>query len=375
MAFNGSGSWTLPAGQPVTTGTTISSSTHNTLVTDIQTSFGTVICKDGQTTVTANLPMATFKHTGVGVAVATTDYARYDQVQNSTPIVLASVSGTNTVAGTASPTPAAYVAGQVFRFIPANDNTGATTLNVSSVGAGAVQWNGVACVGGELRQGIPVEVFVSTTTPVFNIIGQNANAPFLDTHPVVYGGTDRTKKVRFEVDGLTTATTRVVTVPDRDLTIGPTLGTEQASTSGTSIDFTGIPAGTKRVTVMVIGVSTNGTDNVLIQLGVSGGVEATGYVADSCDTGGGPSHAAYTTGFGINGADAGNTLHGAITFTLQDASDNTWVGTGIFAYGNVDRIAITGGSKALAAVLDRVRITTTGGTNTFDAGAINISFE
>jgi hypothetical protein len=174
MAFNGSGSWTLPAGQPVVTGTVISSTTHNTLVTDIQTSFGTVICKDGQTTVTANLPMATFKHTGVGAASATTDYARYDQVQNSAAQVLSSVAGTNTVTGSASPTPAAYVAGQVFRLIPAVTNTGATTLNVSSLGAGAVQLNGAALAGGEMRAGVPLEVYVSTTTPVFEITGNGA---------------------------------------------------------------------------------------------------------------------------------------------------------------------------------------------------------
>jgi hypothetical protein len=181
MAFNGSGSWTLPAGQPVVTGTTISSTTHNTLVTDIQTSFGTVICKDGQTTVTANLPMATFRHTGVGAGVATTDYARYDQVQNSAPQVLASVAGTNTVTGSVTPTPAAYVAGQVFRFVPAVTNTGATTLNVSSLGAGAIQSAGAGLVGGELVAGIPVEVFVSTTTPIFHINGGSALQPLVDT--------------------------------------------------------------------------------------------------------------------------------------------------------------------------------------------------
>jgi hypothetical protein len=171
MAYNGSGTFSLTAGNPVVTGTTISSTWANNTLTDIATGLSTAVCKDGQTTVTANLPMATFRHTGVGAGVATTDYARYDQVQNGAPMVLASVAGTNTVTGSVSPTPAAYVAGQTFRLVPAATNTGATTLNINSLGAGSVLNNGLALVGGEFHIGIPVEVFVSTSTPVFHIIG------------------------------------------------------------------------------------------------------------------------------------------------------------------------------------------------------------
>jgi hypothetical protein len=377
MAFNGSGTFSLAAGNPVVTGTTISSTWANNTLSDIATGLSTVICKDGQTSVTANLPMAGFKHTGVAVAAATTDYARYDQVQNSAPQVLASVAGTNTITGSASPTPAAYVAGQVFRFIPAGDNTSATTLNVSSLGAGAVQWNGVACVGGEIRSGIPVEVFVSTTTPIFNIIGNDFNAPFLDTHPIVYGGTDRTKKVRVEVDGLTTATTRVWTAADRDLTVGGVTGTAVASTSGTSIDFTSIPSGTKRITVTFASVSTNGTSNLLVRIGDTNGVSATGYVGAGTITNGagGGGAANFTTGFGIASGAAAAVIHGTVTLTLADPATNAWVAAVMTARSDAAFSMVGAGSKALAAVLDRVSITTVNGTDAFDAGAINIMYE
>lgn len=132
---------------------------------------------------------------------------------------LSSVSGTNTVTATAAFPPAAYVVGQVYEGIAANTNTGATTLNISSLGAGAVQIAGAALTGGELLQNAPFRVFVSATTPVFQLISNGQVAPFLDTNALIKGSADGTKKVRFEVDGLTTATTRVLTVADGDFTI------------------------------------------------------------------------------------------------------------------------------------------------------------
>jgi hypothetical protein len=266
MAYNGSGTFSLAAGNPVVTGTTISSTWANNTLSDIATGLSTVICKDGQTTVTANLPMATFKHTGVGAASATTEYARYDQVQNSAPMVLASVAGTNTVTGTASPTPAAYVRGQVFRFDPAVTNTGATTLNVSSLGAGAVQSRAQALVGGELIAGVPVSVFVSTSTPVFEILN---SAPFADSRPLVVGSADATKKVRLEVDGLTTATTRVITVADANFTIGTgweLISTGTASNSAT-LDFTGLTG--YAAYAFVFGHVRPATDGASLQIRVS----------------------------------------------------------------------------------------------------------
>ena len=95
-----------------------------------------------------------------------------------------------------------------------------------------------------------------------------------------------------------------------------TSGTSQASTSGTSIDFTGIPSWVKRITVMFNGVSTNGTSNPLIQIGDSSGVAITGYSASSARVLATPSFTTYTTGFGIYGAAGTNVYNGVIMLNL-----------------------------------------------------------
>jgi hypothetical protein len=171
MSLNGSGTYSLPAGNPVVTGTTISSTTHNNTMTDIATAISTAIFKDGQQTITANIPFATYRITSLGDATAAQDAITAKQVQNSTTTTLSSVSGTNTVTGSATPTPSAYATGQSFEFIPAVTNTGATTLNVSSLGAKNVFANGAACVGGELVANVPVRVKYDGTQ--FNILGAN----------------------------------------------------------------------------------------------------------------------------------------------------------------------------------------------------------
>ena len=149
-----------------------------------------------------------------------------------------------------------------------------------------------------------------------------------------------------------------------------TLGTEQASTSGTSIDFTGIPAGTKKITVMLVGVSTNGTSNIMIQLGDAGDFEATGYLAQVAGT-------AFTTGFGLTISTAAtDTWRGVATLYLEDSTDFTWVYLSNMAETTTaTNLRSAAGSKSLSAELTRVRITTVNGSDTFDAGAINISYQ
>ena len=116
---------------------------------------------------------------------------------------------------------------------------------------------------------------------------------------------------------------------------GLTIGTPVASTSGTSIDFTGLPAGTKRVTINLAGVSTNGSSDLLFQIGDSGGIEATGYLgASSRISAATPATANYTTGFGLNNGAATNIVHGSLTLLLLDAANNTWAATGVFATSN-----------------------------------------
>ncbi len=150
-------------------------------------------------------------------------------------------------------------------------------------------------------------------------------------------------------------------------------GTAVASTSGTSIDFTGIPATAKRITVMFNGVSTNGTSLIQVQIG-SGSVVTTGYsgyyafISTSIVNG-----AASTTGFQFNSNSAGNNLAGAVT--LLNQSGNAWVASVMVGSPGAGTSNTGGGVLTLSGVLDRVRITTVNGTDTFDAGSINILWE
>lgn len=177
MPRNGSGSYTRAAGTPYVYNTVIDQDVVNGEMDDIATALTNSLAKNGETTPTADLPMGTWKHTGVGAATARTHYARAAEVQDGTLTHLTSAAGTDTITASAALSMTAYAVGQEFEFIPANTNTGAATLNINSIGAGAVQLNGAALTGGEIRQNVPVKVKVTAATPVFEIIGNGAFLP------------------------------------------------------------------------------------------------------------------------------------------------------------------------------------------------------
>jgi hypothetical protein len=159
-------------------------------------------------------------------------------------------------------------------------------------------------------------------------------------------------------------------------TVALTSGTAIASTSGTSIDFTGIPAGVKRITVMYSAVSTNGISAFFIQIGTSSGVETTGYSGAGGyfgGTGGGYKGTSFSTGFAVSPDSAASVLIGG-SAVLTLLGSNTWTMTA--TTGRADNYIFTGaGAKTLAGTLDRVRITTSNGTDVYDAGTINILYE
>jgi len=157
-----------------------------------------------------------------------------------------------------------------------------------------------------------------------------------------------------------------------------TLATAVASTSGTSIDFTSIPSWVKRITVMFSGVSTSGTSNFLVQIG-AGSVTTSGYVsgglasqAAASSTTGVTSTAGFIAVAGINGATQSQT--GIVT--LLNITSTNWIAASVTAESSDgNRTTVASGTLALGGTLDRVRITTVNGTDTFDAGTINILYE
>ena len=148
-----------------------------------------------------------------------------------------------------------------------------------------------------------------------------------------------------------------------------TSGTAVASTSGTSIDFTSIPSWVKRITIMFSGVSTNGSSSIQIQLGDAGGIETSGYAGSVTQT---TTTSYFSTGFILGDVAASSIVHGLMTICL--IGSNNWAETstigGTTGYANRNG----GGSKTLSDTLTQVRITMNG-TDTFDAGTINILYE
>jgi hypothetical protein len=157
-----------------------------------------------------------------------------------------------------------------------------------------------------------------------------------------------------------------------------TSSTLVASTSGTSIDFTSIPSWVKRITVMFNQVSTNGTSEVILQTGDSGGIETSGYIGATGQIANGTATSVtnFSTGIRTDGAtNIAAVRSGAITISLIDQSSNLWAFAGCIARSDTTISSFLGGTKALTATLDRVRITTILGVDTFDAGSINILYE
>jgi hypothetical protein len=158
-------------------------------------------------------------------------------------------------------------------------------------------------------------------------------------------------------------------------------GTAVASTSGTSIDFTGIPSWVKRITVMLQGVSLSGSEEVLIQVGTGSTPATTGYnsgaisvaVNTNNTTNGSASNT--TSGFTSSGYASTAAATASGQFVLTNISGNSWIGSGvIYSIGNL-RVVTLAGDVTLGGVLGMVRITTVNGTDTFDAGSINILYE
>ncbi len=265
--------------------------------------------------------------------------------------------------------------------IQGNDtNTGLFFPSADSV---ALSTNGTAALTVNSSQ----NVGIGTASPTANLEIYGASSPY----QIVGNGT---QKAFLGVDGaggfsgtlsnhafaLRTNNTDRMTIAT-DGTITSTLGGMQVrsgtsvSASGTSVDFTSIPSWVKRITVMFSGVSLSGTSNAIVQLGTGGTPTTSGYVCITGSTSGSSVNTvSTTTGFSTLSGGASFAMSGAIT--ISNINGNTWVASGTACNPNTTAfINYIAGNVALGGVLNMVRITTANGTDTFDAGSINILFE
>lgn len=157
---------------------------------------------------------------------------------------------------------------------------------------------------------------------------------------------------------------------------GVTLGSV-VSSAGTFIDFTGIPAWARRITLNFVGMShaSGSTQKPIIRIGDSGGIETTGYLGTALDVLGGTGENV-TSGFQLGeGISAVSAFHGSVVIELQNPATNTWCAQGSVALSTSPQVALCAGSKSLSGILDTVRFTTVGGAATLDAGSVNISYQ
>jgi hypothetical protein len=224
MSFNGSGTFVINStGQPVVANTVISATVFNALTADLASGLTNCITKDGQSTPTANIPMGSNKITGLANGTLIGDAANLGQVQ-STVAKLISITGTDTVLGTMSPTLTAYAAGQLFYFIASGANTGAVTLNVDGLGAKAITRDGsTALAAGDINSGeIVVVIYDGTRFQMINAANSFGNTTINGTLTVT-GNTGLQANV-----SVTSA-----------LSVGGTFAVTGAATLGSTLAVTG----------------------------------------------------------------------------------------------------------------------------------------
>jgi|TARA_R110002167_G_scaffold82841_1_gene225662 hypothetical protein len=182
MARNGSGTYDLPAGNPVETGTVISSVVQNNTLTDIGTALTGSIARDGQSPATSNIPMGDNKLTGLATPTLRTDGTSLGSIQDGVGVYGATVGGSgNAITVTLAPAVAAYAAGQKFSFIAGAANTGGVTVNINGIGAKAITKVGTtALVANDILSGSLVEMeYDGTRFQLLSPIGTDPTGTYL----------------------------------------------------------------------------------------------------------------------------------------------------------------------------------------------------
>ena len=343
MSYNGSGTFVInSAGQPVVTGTAITSTAFNALTGDLATGLTTAITKDGQTTPTANLTLGGYKITNLANGSASTDAINYSQLQSAGYTTLITISGTDTITGTVSPTLTAYLAGAQFSFVVGTTNTGAVTLNIDALGAKAVTRTGaVALVAGDLIATQMVEVMYDGTR--FQLVNGNSFTNLkLSGTLAVTGATTLATSLTGALIGTSGVVSAVAPGTSGNvLTSNGTTWTSSASSGVTS--FNGSTTGLTPNTATTGAITLGGTLAV-----ANGGSGAATLTANSILVGAGTS--AIT---GIAAGTSGNVL---------TSNGTTWASTAVAASGFTNIVSYTSpGTWTLPSGITKVKVTVIGG--------------
>lgn len=217
--------------------------------------------------------------------------------------------------------------------------------------------------------GLPLTTGVTGTLPVAN---GGTGATSLTANNVLLGnGTSALQVVAPGTSGNVLTSNGTTWVSSASTSSGFTLGTA-TSLSGTSTTLTGIPSTVKVVILTITGMSTNGTSNIVCRIGPSGGVVNTGYTGSQYNWTGSASGS--TSDFIIRQTGASSVGNGMLMLTLLNSSTNTWAAQWNIGGSDTAQGYTGAATVALSGALERIALTTSGGTDTFDAGSINIAY-
>lgn len=238
-------------------------------------------------------------------------------------------------------------------------------LKVAKGGTGAATLDGAGIV---TKTGTQTLTNKTLTAPVISSI-VNTGTLTLPTSTDTLVGKATTDTLTNKT--LTSPTVNSPTIGGTPTGVGVlTSGTAVASTSGTSIDFTSIPSWVKRITVMFNNVSVSGTSSIQIQIG-AGSVITTGYTGGTST---GTTVIDNSAGFIVARNPAASNAYSAV-INLITLGSFIWAQSGNCISSSSDACTVSAGNLTLSGALDRVRVTTVNGTDTFDAGSINILYE
>lgn len=216
-------------------------------------------------------------------------------------------------------------------------------------------------------------VVANSTVTQIQVAGSNAVVANSTQTILAVGGTT-------ELTVNATAAVFAGTVADATATLRPLVNAAVTSVSGTTVEFNNIPSWVKRITIAFRGVSTSGSSAIIIQLGTSASFTTSGYLNGVLNSGGPgtSSNNTITNGLAFDSGGAGS-LSGSVvrhgTMTILNIDGNNWVSSGINGWSSANYVQVSGGSVALSDILTRLRLNTFGGTETFDAGSVNILYE
>lgn len=255
-----------------------------------------------------------------------------------------------------------------------------STISALTTGGGGIVMSGDSSGNLSLLSGATTVVAVTATgASVTGTLAVSGGVTLTTTLPVLQGGTGVTTSTGTGAGvhsvGPSISSAVMTTMASSVLTFGTAVGA-----SGTSVDFTSIPSFANRITLNIVGLSTNGTSNPMVQIGTGGTPTYTtsGYTgaAFECLSNVTPLIINDSAGFILTGdTRATDSRTGTVILTRRSSATNIWIAVSNLGNTAAARISISMGSVSLGAALTAIRLTTVNGTDTFDAGSVDILYE